>query len=75
MLKYFFERAKDEVKTPIKDSTNQSIHVDDDLGPENSPQRLRASYTLYRITNRMKNADISANSEEWDKILGDINGQ
>jgi len=75
MLKYFFAEAKDEVKTPIKDSTQQSIHVDDDLGPENSPQRLRASYTLYRISNRMKNADASANSEEWDKILGDVNGQ
>lgn len=75
MLKYFFERAKDEVKTPIKDSTQQSVHVDDDLGPENSPQRLRASYTLYRISNRMKNADASANREEWDKILGDLDGQ
>ena len=75
MLKYFFERAKDEVKTPIKDHTQQSIHVDDDLGPENSPQRLRTSYTLYRISNRMKNADASTNSEEWEKVLGDVNGQ
>jgi hypothetical protein len=74
MLKYFFERAKDEVKTPIKDRTQQSIHVDDDLGPENSPQRLRISYTLYRISNRMKNADATANSEEWEKLLGDVNG-
>lgn len=75
MLKYFFERAKDEVKTPIKDHTQQSIHVDDDLGPENSPQRLRTSYTLYRISNRMKNADASTNNEEWEKVLGDVNGQ
>jgi len=75
MLKYFFACAKEEVKTPIKDSTGQSLHVDDDLGQENSPQRLRTSYTLYRISNRMTNADSSANSEEWEKILGDINGQ
>jgi hypothetical protein len=75
MLKYFFERAKDEVKTPIKDHTQQSIHVDDELGPENSPQRLRTSYTLYRISNRMKNADASSNSEEWEKVIGDVNGQ
>jgi hypothetical protein len=75
MLKYFFAQAKEEVKIPIKDNTGQSLHVDDDLGQENSPQRLRMSYTLYRISNRMKNADSSANSEEWQKILGDINGQ
>jgi len=73
MLKYFFERAKDEVKTPIKDTSGQSLHVDDDLGPENSASRLRASYTLYRISNRMKNADESGRIEEWEKILGDIN--
>jgi len=75
MLKYFFEKAKDEVRTPIKDSTQQSIHVDEDLGPENSPQRRMASYILHRISNRMKNADANANGEEWEKILGDINGQ
>jgi len=75
MLKYFYEQAKDKVKTPIQDSSRQSIHVDDELGPENSARRLRTSYTLYRISNRMKNADASTNSEEWEKILGDINGQ
>jgi len=75
MLKYFFEKAKDEVRTPIKDSTQQSINVDDDLGPENSPKRQMASYILHRISNRMKTADANANSEEWEKILGDVNGQ
>ena len=64
-----------KLKLRSKTVTQQSFHVDDDLGPENSPQRLRASYTLYRISNRMKNADASANGEEWEKILGDVNGQ
>lgn len=73
MLKYFFAQAKEEVKTQIKDSTGQSIHVDDYLGQDNSPQRLRTSYALYRISNRMQNADNSKSSEEWEKILGDIN--
>ncbi len=52
MLKYFYEKAIEDVKSPIKDSTQQSVHVDDDLGPENSPQRMRASNTLKRISNR-----------------------
>ena len=58
------------VKKPIKDKTNQSIHVDDDLGPENSPQRLRVSYTLDRIGRRMRNADEVGSIEEWESILG-----
>ena len=37
MLEYFFEKAKDEVKNPIKDHSGQSINADEDLGPENSP--------------------------------------
>jgi len=71
MLRYFFEHAKDVVKTPIKDKTNQSIHVDDDLGPENSPERIRASYTLDRVSRKMKNADEVRSTEEWEEILGE----
>lgn len=71
MLSYFFEHAKDVVKKPIKDKTNQSIHVDDDLGSENSPQRMRVSYSLDRMVRRMKNADEVGSIEEWESILGD----
>jgi hypothetical protein len=70
MLRYFFEKAKDVVKTPIKDETRQSIHVDDYLGPENSDKRFRISYTLDRIGRRMKNADEIGSVEEWTSILG-----
>ena len=71
MLRYFFERAKEFVKSPIKDRTNQSIHVDDSLGKENSKQRLRIGYTLDRISRRMKNADEISSVEEWERILGE----
>ena len=70
MLEYFFEKAKDEVKSPIKDNSGESINVDEDLGDENSPRRLRASNTLNRVYTRMKNADSSATIDEWKKILG-----
>ena len=40
MLPTFFERAKDLVRTPIKDSTGQSIHVDGYLGPAESSARI-----------------------------------
>jgi len=71
MLRYFFERAKEFVKFPIKDRTNQSIHVDDYLGKENSKQRLRIGYTLDRISKKMKNADEISSVEEWERIMGE----
>ncbi|MHA1690491.1 MAG: CBASS oligonucleotide cyclase [Candidatus Heimdallarchaeaceae archaeon] len=71
MLRYFFEHAKDVVRSPIKDKTNQSVHVDDYLGQENSPKRVRVSYALDRIGRRMKNADEIGSVEEWESILGE----
>lgn len=69
MLKYFFKKAIEIVKTPIKDKTGQSINVDNYLGPENSPERLKISYTLNRMYGRMKNADAISSIEEWSAIL------
>src|SRR6266850_3636081 len=39
MLKHFFDAGAERVKQPIVDSTGQSVHVDDDLGPANSVSR------------------------------------
>jgi len=69
MLKYFFEHAQDIVKKPIRDKTNQSLHVDDYLGSENSSKRYRVGYTLGRIGRKMKNADEIQSVEEWESIL------
>lgn len=71
MLKYFFEKAKNDVRSPIKDKTGQSIHVDDYLGAEDSRARMRISYTLDRVHRKMKNADELESIEEWDAILGE----
>ena len=70
MLRYFFEKAKDIVRHPIKDRTNQSIHVDDYLGQEDSIDRTRISYTLDRIARKIKNADEIGSVYEWKSILG-----
>lgn len=71
MLRYFFKRAKDIVKTPIRDKTGQSINVDEYLGPENSVRRSQTSYTLDRMYRRMKNADTIGSIAEWSEILGE----
>jgi len=69
MLKYFFDKAREKVKTPIKDRTGQSLHVDDYLGDKDSPDRIKASYNFHRTFNRMKNADEVRSKEEWVAIL------
>lgn len=69
MLRYFFEKAKDIVKRTIKDRTNQSIHVDDYLGREDSTERTRISYTLDRTARKIKNADEIGSVSEWKSIL------
>ena len=53
MLRYFFENAKEVVKCPIRDKTNQSVHVDDYMGQENSPERIRVSYALDRVSRQI----------------------
>lgn len=71
MLKYFFEKASEKIKEPIKDKTNQSLHVDDYLHSENSPQRMLMSYILSRTYKRMKAADDMKSVDAWKEILGE----
>ncbi|KGK98226.1 hypothetical protein LI82_10935 [Methanococcoides methylutens] len=71
MTKYFYQEASEKIKSPIKDRTNQSLHVDDYLYSENSPQRVRMSYILSNTYKRMKAADDMKSVEAWKYILGD----
>lgn len=70
MLRHFFENAKDVIRSPIKDKTNQSMNVDEYLGPENSAERIRMGYAIDRIGRRMKKADEIGSVDEWKSILG-----
>jgi hypothetical protein len=70
MLPEFFERARELVKAPIKDSTGQSVHVDEYLGPSNSPARLALSHVLDRIARRMRNASAAGSADQWRALFG-----
>ena len=70
MLVEFFSRSKTIVQSPIKDSTGQSVHVDEYLGAENSVDRLRRSVVLERIEKRMRNATISNSVPIWRSLFG-----
>jgi hypothetical protein len=70
MLPTFFERARELVLSPIKDSTGQSVHVDDYLGPANSEARQAASHVLGRLARRMRNATAAGSTAQWQALFG-----
>jgi hypothetical protein len=71
MLPIFFERSKDLVLSPIRDSTGQSIHVDEYLGSEGSIQRKTVSHILSRFAKRIRNASAAASTTQWQALFDD----
>jgi hypothetical protein len=70
MLPALFEKAKDLVLSPIKDSTGQSVHVDSYLGQANSEDRIAVSHVLNRLAKRMRNASAAGSTAQWQAIFG-----
>ncbi|MAC89375.1 CBASS oligonucleotide cyclase [Maricaulis sp.] len=69
MLPHFFEQASKLVLSPIKDSTGQSVHVDDRLGSEDSKPRRMQSHVLNRLYKRLRNAAAHGQTAIWDSML------
>jgi len=69
MLPFLFERAKDLVLAPIRDSTGQSVHVDEYLGRENSEARQSVSHLLGNLAKRMRNASAGKSEEQWKAVF------
>lgn len=69
MLTHFYKSAKDKVKSPIRDSSKQSLHVDDYLGTKNSNLRLRISDHFARIQRRMELADTNLSRSIWEELI------
>lgn len=72
LIMHYFERAKDIVRSPIKDKTGQSIHMDDYLGAKNSDARKGISYQLEFISRKIKEANRTASVDQWNDILGEL---
>lgn len=70
MLPVFFERARELVLSPIRDTTGQSVHVDDYLGPANSLERVAISHVMGRIARRMRNATAAGSTAQWRSMFG-----
>lgn len=69
MVRHFFEKAPDQVKQPIKDSSGQSVHVDEYLGEVNSIERRTVADALGRIARRIRNADGAPSLESWKELF------
>ena len=72
MLHHFFQRGSELVLSPMKDSTGQSLNVDQDLGAAKSRNRRTLRGVMDRIARRMANADRAGSSEEWLEAIGEV---
>ncbi len=70
MLPAFFDRARELVLSPIRDSTGQSVHVDEYLGPANNDTRVALSHVLGRLARRMRNATAAGSTAQWRALFG-----
>jgi Second Messenger Oligonucleotide or Dinucleotide Synthetase domain len=70
MLPAFFERARELVLSPIRDSTGQSVHVDEYLGPANNDTRVALNHVLGRLARRMRNATAAGSTAQWRALFG-----
>ena len=69
MLRYFFEQASDHVTRPIKNSSGQSVYVDEYLGAANSSKRQTIADALSRIGRKILNAEGSKSLERWQELF------
>jgi len=69
MLPLLFDKAKSLVLAPIRDSTGQSVHVDEYLGPESSDLRQNVSHLLGGIAKRMRNASSGKSRAQWEAVF------
>lgn len=69
MVRHFFLEAPKRIIQPIKDSSGQSVHVDEYMGDENSLQRRIVADALGRIARKIQNADGSKSLESWKELF------
>lgn len=72
MLRHFFAEAPQHLRQPIKDSSGQTVHVDDYLGTANNVMRRIVADSVARIGRSMQNADGAQSASQWQDILGEM---
>lgn len=70
MLLHLCRSAAEGVKTPVRDRTGQSVHVDDYMEGPNSEKRRRSSHFVSRLVRRIEAADRQSRISDWDDLFG-----
>ena len=70
MLEYFVDFASSRVLRPSVDSTGQSRHVDERMGPQGSQTRKTSAAYLARLHNRMEAANRARDKDAWLSLFG-----
>jgi hypothetical protein len=71
MLLHLTKYASDAVLRPVNDTTGQSLHVDDDLGPPDNHTRKMLRAGLQRELAKMQDADSVASMKRWTELMGE----
>ncbi len=71
MLQHLVQHAAGRVRTPILDTTGQSLHVDDYLGVTGSATRVRVSGSLDRLARRLQAAEDRSSIDDLKLIFGE----
>lgn len=69
MLVHYFKESATRVLAPIRDSTGQSVHVDEYLGASSSLERRIVADAFARVERRMRMADNSQNVDDWLRLF------
>ena len=70
MLEYFFSKASELVRRPIREVSGQSQYVDDYLSSAGSAEREAISREMKGICDKMKRANDNRSSDDWFKGIG-----
>jgi hypothetical protein len=69
MLQHFLATAAERVRTPISDSTGQSLHVDDYLGATGSDARLKVSSAIARLASSLRTAEARGSLDSFRDLF------
>lgn len=69
MLRYFFEKLPEAVRTPRRDVTGQSVYLDEYLGARDSVARRIVADAMERISRRIRNADGAQSVPLWQDLM------
>jgi hypothetical protein len=71
MLSHFMKSVPDLLKSPIKDRTGQSVHVDEYLGAAGSTDRTDRAHLFERLSKRLDTALTTGSITNLGQLLGE----